>query len=63
MAGMSTRFFAPAAAICFVIAVLAFSGAVLRSDVVGRAIFGCAWTALGAVWLGHYIRRRRRRPS
>ena len=41
--------------VCFVIAAVAFSGVILRDDVVGRVIFGVVWTALGLVWLGSYF--------
>ena len=41
--------------VCFVIAAVAFSGIILRDDVVGRVIFGVVWTALGLVWLGSYF--------
>jgi hypothetical protein len=44
-----------ATGVCFVIAALAFTGVILRGDLVGRAIFGTVWTVLGVVWLGWYV--------
>ena len=41
--------------ICFAIAAVAFSGVILRDDVVGRVIFGVVWVVLGFVWLGSYF--------
>ena len=41
--------------ICFIIAVLAFSGVILKGDAAGRLIFGVVWIFLGIVWLGWYI--------
>jgi hypothetical protein len=40
---------------CFAISVVAFSGLILTSDVIGRIIFGVVWAALGVVWLGSYF--------
>jgi len=47
--------FLVAAAICFVIAFTAFSGLLLRFDLMGRAIFGVVWMVLGVVWLGSFF--------
>ena len=47
-----------AALLCLGIAAVAFSGVILRSDSVGRAIFGAAWGALGLVWFVKYLTGR-----
>jgi len=52
-----------AMAICFVIAILAWSGVILHGDTTGRVIFGAVWTALGFVWLGWYATGLRRGQS
>jgi len=52
--------FLVAMVICFVIAILAYSGVILRHDTTGRVIFGVVWTVLGVVWLGWYVSSSRR---
>jgi len=49
-----------AALICFGIAAVSFGGLILSSDSVGRAIFGCAWGALGLVWFIRYLTGRQK---
>ena len=44
-----------AALVCLAIAAVSFGGLILRSDQVGRVVFGAAWGALGVVWLGKYL--------
>ena len=44
-----------AALICLGVAAVSFGGLILRSDSVGRVVFGAAWGALGVVWLGKYL--------
>ncbi|MBN2564676.1 MAG: hypothetical protein JXB46_03105 [Candidatus Eisenbacteria bacterium] len=55
--------FLAAMVICFVIAILAWSGVILRDDLTGRVIFGVVWTVLGVVWLGWYVTGFRRGRS
>ncbi len=57
--------FIAAAVICFAVALIAFTGLILREDAIGRVIFGAAWTALAVVWLGRLavIGKREERRS
>ncbi len=48
-----------AALLCLGVAAVSFSGLILRTDYVGRAIFGAAWGTLGVVWFGKYLMGRR----
>ena len=43
-----------AAIVCFIVALLASAGVLLKNDTVGRIIFGIIWGALAIVWLGQY---------
>lgn len=48
------------AAVCFVVAALAGAGMILRSDSIGRLIYGVLWSLIGVSWLGRYFIARRR---
>ena len=41
--------------ICVGIAVLLFSGVLLKDDTVGQIVFGVIWIAVGMLWMGQYL--------
>ena len=52
---MKPEYYLIAVIVSFVIAVISFSGVILKNDLVGRLIFGFVWVIIGIGWLGHYF--------
>jgi hypothetical protein len=51
--------------LCFVlvlvsllIAIISFSGIILKDDSAGKIIFGIVWTFIAFIWIGFYVRSR-----
>ncbi|NIM91484.1 MAG: hypothetical protein GTO17_11115 [Candidatus Aminicenantes bacterium] len=44
-----------AAILSLAIALISFSGIVLKNDFAGRLIFGSTWSLVGIGWLGQYF--------
>ena len=54
------RVWACLASVCFMIAVLSFTGVILARDTTGRLIFGFAWSFIGLSWFGRYLLDKKR---
>lgn len=60
MSNKSAAFSLIMAIICFGVALIPMLGFVLAGDPVGRFIFSGLWAMLGIVWIGNFLRMRKK---